>query len=513
MKFFKCILLFLFWAISSNLFSAELYFVADSDCQGKNGLLVGVEEDRIFLLLSSGVIKEIQKKSIQKILIFGVEANQFKIAKISQNAQSFLKKVSIFTSNKEVDSFLGWPYKFVEDLTFFYDMDGKTRVISENQIYRIENSQEVSRTAVSKAKEPEVYLKEYFPNCPSSVLPSKSIQETGLRPIRILSDKVKIAELLTDYRKGQQYLSNLQDRTFLYPRPYLFEQRARFGIVIENTAIDSTPVLPLYFKWSSGKNYHFQSENIIGGYYSNLGPFVQTTPLIASHFKSHFLNGSFEGNIFGVAAGKDLWGGSLGQDSETAIFPNFNYALVMGFDYKKFRFQFGTIYFNFAFADAREEIYREVLASKSSPIFKLQWTDKNWLAYAVYSRSKYKNESELISDYINQDFSDFTIINDFNYDSSFFRIGAEYDFTDELNLKANFVTLNGEYVEMNNFGTKTLDFTQNALDVTISHRFSYYIAVKARGYSIQRSFNFDFSSDRKVDDRVNAWGGYFELLF
>lgn len=513
MKQSLLILLLTWFALSRSLIAAELYFIADSDCQGKNGLLVGVEDDRIFQLLSSGVIREIEKKSIQKILIFGVEADDFKIASFTENAQTFLKKVSIFTSKNQVDSFLGWPYKFVEDLTFFYDLDGKSRVISENQIFRIENSLDVARTSIHKNKEPEISLLEYFPNCPVSVLPFNSRQKEGLRPIRILSDKVKIEELLTDYKKGQEYLSNLQDRTFLYPRPYLFEQRARFGIVIDNTAIDSNAVIPLYFKWSSGKNYHFQSENIIGGYYSSNGPFVQTTPLIASHFKSHFLNGSFEGNIFGVAAGKDLWGGSLGQNSETAIFPNFNYSLLMGFDYKKFRFQFGTIYFNLAFADAREQLYREVLASKSSPIFKIQWTDQQWLAYVIYSHSKYKNESSSIGDYINQDFTDFTIIQDFKYDSHFIRFGAEYEVNQDLNIKANWVLLDGEYFETNNSGFKTLDFTQNSLEVTISHQFSYYIAIKARGYSIQRNITFDFSSNREVEDRVNAWGGYFELLF
>jgi hypothetical protein len=236
--------------------------------------------------------------------------------------------------------------------------------------------------------------------------------------------------------------------------------------------------------------------------------------MIASHFKSHFLNGSFEGNIFGVAAGKELWDGSLGQDTTTAIFPNFNYSLLMGFDYKKFRFQFGTLYFNLGFADSQEQLYREVLASQSSPIFKVQWTESLWKASLVYSASKYQNESSDISKYVQQDlFASVTSISDIKYESRYFRFDLDYDIADNFNAQLHLVNLGGEYIEYNSNGIKKLEFTQNSLGITLTHQFSYYIAIKGRGYSIGRDISFDFASDRNVGDRINTWGGYFELLF
>jgi predicted transcriptional regulator len=416
-----------------------------------------------------------------------------------------------------IESFSGWPIKFVEDLTFFYSNKNKMIVISEDQIHRIDDGKVEDLKLDKNRKEQKLSYREYLPQCFSEqpVVKDKSAQQ--LRPIKIISDQVRIANFITTYQKGVQYLQSFQERTHLYSRSFYYEKRARFGIIIDRKEIDvgnSIP-MPFFFKWTNGRNYHFQSESIVGGYHSEFGPQIQHTPMIKTNFKSHFLNGSFEGNIAGMAAGKSLIDAADSQEVDVGLYPNYNYLLLMGFDYEGFTFKYGTIYANTTLKSslADNSFYRQVLASDSSSLFLVQYMTRKWKVYTAYSQTDYNNKRTDLGKQVEIDYLGPTL-SLLNYESSYWRAGGEYQLTDDVKLSANLIFLDGEYSEQTSDGVENFfNFKHKSLSLGITHQFSYYLQVRGKGYYINRNYDYRFTKPGSISDSSFTWGGYFELLF
>jgi hypothetical protein len=516
-----------FLLLSQQAIAIEIYTFVTKDCRVEQGLLINIKDENLSVLSLTGKSAQIAQKDIEFLIIHNTVENPITQLNLDENSKENLRE--IYLGDTEKPDFVGWAIKFVEDLVIFYDLTGKVHVLEIYNIAKIRPAQVKNAESfhLSGVHE-QIHLGDVASRCPELAQ-----SNSGLRPSRILGDKIQIEEFISNYEKGFRSLAGYQERTYLYARPFLYEKSPRLGFAFGGEYVEAPkPILPIFYQWSTGKPYRFQSFTQVGAVPVEWLPTVQPTFAIRSEVKSHIFHATFVGHVPSLSAGNGYFlnalphsdGGKLDTSGTSLHFKNsenaftgsaYNYMALMGADWGPWSFSVGYFYPIYMIWVRGQ--YREVLASSFSPVARVIYTKKNWRLRAIYSQSSSKANDGVDNRQINAgNDSAQDILSQFELTTQFFRAGFDWNPTDELSFGIDQVFLNGRYHETTQptaFRNK-MNFNHLTTSAYVGHQFGDYISVKAYANFFRTDEDYKFSnvSDKETDSFVN-YGGIFEFIF
>lgn len=504
MKFIFSIFLF-----SHSLAALELQGIVTEECARHTGIPVYVNDINVTVLALNGVVESIPRAKIDTVAVYNVLENPFVHIPINESTLPYLK--SIHLSGSEHHDSVAFAVRFIEDLVFFFSVEGRTLVHPLKDLHRLRPAKEMDEKKLSGKK-----YRFYFPEsekCPAS----RENEGDLIKPTRLLADKISIEELYSSFENGYEALESFQERTYLYAKPLLYERNTRLGLILDGKREESGPHMPFYFQWSTGKPYHFQSFTMFGGKPTETLPNAESVMAIRSDVKSHVFHAHFVGNIMGMPAGEDIFssddtggGSSLGTLNAQ---PSFNYMALMGGDFGPYSFSVGFYFPTFGLASGVEE--REVLSSSSSYAVRAMYTTHKWRLRAVASQTEYDNSRPTKDDVLAA--SNDTEINppsSYDFRSWFVRPGVEYNLTPEFKVSADVILLNGTYNEIMGGNANYFKFTRTTVQLAVQRAFGNYVNLLGYVNFLNHRFESEFTGAARNDTKTDTkMFGTLEFIF
>ena len=205
----------------------------------------------------------------------------------------------------------------------------------------------------------------------------------------------------------------------------------------------SGPVLPLYFQWKNGQDFHFQGQSSLGGSYQQWLPNVEPINTVTSDLKSHFFNALFIGNLTSLQAGKAIADTASGGNPEKYnLSISLNYLALMGFDYGKYSFGLGPYYPVYNLSTENNTL--QILAAKASPAFRFQYTEEKTKLRLLYSQTSYDQLNPTTSNLLYRDGSS-NEVNRFSFKAHILRAGFDYQVDEDFTASLDEVLALGKY--------------------------------------------------------------------
>ncbi|MCB0355991.1 MAG: hypothetical protein KDD40_03235 [Bdellovibrionales bacterium] len=519
--------LLLFFSFSYS-HAVEIYSVLTNKCDLARGLIIDINEEHLAFIDLDGTYKVIPRDSIEFLVIHNTLENPFLGLNLNEGTKAQL--LNIYVNNSDEILFTGWAVKFIEDLVIFYDIKGNSHVLELKRITKIRPS-DIKKSGPIKIKgeKAELRMGNIFFKC-AQLEDSLNQSKKAILPTRTLGDKVQISEFLSNFEVGFQKLRSYQERTYLYARPFLYERKTKLGFTSYNDYFQNPKsVFPFYYQWSTGEAYRFQSFNQLGNVPNEYVPSPEPFFLARSDVKTHVFHATFVGNLSSLPAGTDFYTEQietidkelLRPKNKILTAPSLNYLALMGGDYGPWSLSFGTYYptYMVRYYNKEQNIdeFREILASKVSPMFRIMYTTKNLKLRGVYSKTSYSEASQPNDKQISRD-TDVSVIGflrAFDFESQFIRAGAEYQLTDRIQVGLDQIILTSEYNEatvsgyLNQFG-----FDHFVTTGFIRHWFGEKVTLRlyVNYFQIEEKADVnDFKDSESLSDF--GLGGAFEFVF
>ena len=475
-----------------------------------------------------GANKVIDRKEIEFLVVHNTLENPFLSVKLDTLSLPYLLDIYMASSEKKL--FTGWAVKFIEDLVIFYDIKGNTHVLELNKITKIRPSTLPEGFLKPSGEKVALKMGNIFFKCPQLEKESATKSKLAILPTRTMGDKVQVSEFLSNFEVGFGKLKSYQERTYLYARPYLYEKKTKLGFTsYGDTYQNPTSVFFFFYQWSTGEPYRFQSFNQLGTVPNEYVPTPEPFFLARSDVKSHVFHATFVGNLSSLPAGTDFYTEQVSEIEKQYIkpknkiqtAPSLNYLALMGGDYGPWSFSFGTYYPNYMVkyvnSDQGIDEFREILASKVSPIFRLMYTTKNMKIRGIYSKTSY-NEANQPNDKqisVDPEVSVVGYLNSFDFESQFLRAGIEYQLTDlvQVGIDQRFLTAEYNETTSSNF-LNQLSFDHYITNFFIRHWFGEKVTLKLYVNFVQleeKVFVNNFSDSESLSEF--PIGGAFEFVF
>ncbi len=517
----------------------EIYSVLTKDCQHADGFFVGVDDQQVELLTLDGHYQVLNREELVYLAIYNTIDNPFK--EITDHPRLRETLLEVYVDNKPNPTFIGWPVKFIENLVIFYDQHGKNYVIELFKIRKIRPyPKDKSFHAAPKNFQPiALSYKSWVTQCSLPSIPTEKAHSKVeiVRPTRMLSDQIQISEFLTQFQYGFENVRSFKERTYVYARPFLYEKSTRLGFLIfpaKSYILSPRSDFPIYFQWTRGREFRFQSFNQIGSVPVEYLPTVEPLSVFRSDLKSHIFHATFVGNLNALSAGTEyftpLHANTESSSSDSSNHFNFNpkdpkfkshsaaslnYMALMGGDWGPWSFSFGTYFPNYMI-QVKEE-FREILASQLAPLARIMYTGEKYRIYGIMGSTKLDQKNGVRDTQISRDdtISVVDYINDFNFSSYFLRGGIQYSLTSDIDVGLNQLWLQGHYNEtLINAENNNFDFSHLVTQGSVRHSFGEYVALRLYLELFQISESYRFSG---INDSHNhsetTYGGTFEFIF
>lgn len=493
------------WCFSAP--ALELQTLIDGDCKSSSGAIVHVDDTHVDFINLDGRHELWPIEKVDSILIYNILQNPFRRFAIDEKAAESLKE--LYLEDSQEPTAAAWPVKFIDDLIIYFSIDGKTHVHTLGDLYRIRSARpkylgdrEISYQAVRLAW-PDGAI-----NCPNR-------NDKGIQPTRVLADRIRVSNYLESFNQGYEALESFQERTYLYAKPFLYRKNSRLGFVIMKNGDEPASEFPLYFQWSKGKPYRFQSETVFGRRAHEVLPNTEPVFALRTDVKSHVFHALFIGNLFGMSAGTSvlLDGTPLTFSSDLSVMPSFNYMALMGGDYGPYSFSFGFYYPSYGFKIHQEQ--REVLGSQLGYAFRAMFTKRRYRLRAITSIIKVDRAQPSKADLISlSNGSASTLPNSFKFDSIFVRGGVDYDWNRSFSSSLDLISVSGHYNETTASFINGIDFNRLTVQASVSQSFSDYVSLGATANFNQFIYKSNFSGIEKNNEKREArFFGTFEFVF
>lgn len=485
--------------VSTMASAMELQGFVTTNCEQQVGLIIHVDNDGVDLLGLNGRIKRLLRKDIENLLIYNVVENPIQPVQLNDESLHYLK--SIYFDESEKSQTYAFPIQFIDDLLIFYSLDGKVHVRTFEDIYKIrpapENLKNTQTNVVWKSLNFE--FNEATTNCANTASKNKG----GVKPTRILADKISIDEFLSSFEQGYSRLESFEERTYLYAKPFLYPKKSRLGIVFAGVREEPAPTLPIYFQWSTGEPYRFQSLTIVGMKSHEFLPNTQPVAAIRSEVKSHIFHAMFIGNIMGMSAGSAIFIGSpvLTINGSTSVQPSFNYMALMGGDYGAWSLSGGLYYptFGIKVSNEYQDEYREILGSSASYAMRLMFTKEKYRLRVIGSYSNYNKGTVRKSDVLavqgdpsNDNAADYPT--NFSFNSIFLRGGVDYQITPRFSAGLDGIFLKGGYKETYKSIAGNVDFKKMTIQAYLQRAFGEYVSISGYVNFMQNTYDGSLSN-------------------
>ena len=499
---------------SSPARALELHSFVDDRCQVSTGILVRVDETRVHFITLEGTYATLPVDAVGVVVIHKVLENPLSRISLGDPLRALARQIR--TGSDDASGFVGWPVGFYDQLVIFFDTEGRSHVLEPQDIHGVHTVHDVPAEL-----RPAAFAKVALDFPPELLLCGLPRSESGLRPSRVLGDRIKVDDYLAKLRDHYSALDSFEERTHVYPRPLVFDPTTRLGLAYFSGARGSlVKYLPLYFQWSSGRPYRFQSHSAFGVVTSPWLPVVEPTFGFQSDVKSHFFTASFVGHLVSLPAGSAAF-----VNTEQALFPQgttpavdelYNYLMLMGGDWGRFSVSGGALYRSVRVAFSSIE-RREISADAWTPVARLMWIGDRLRLRAMYFRTRQNRSqgegwrrlaSSLPTSQSNPAY-------DLSLDT--FRAGIDLDLPLDLSISADQILTIGSYRETD---VAAMDIVHALTSVVLTAQFSRYVATKGyfnlshRRYDTTRATAGPDSIVPGSTTRTNVQlGGALEFLF
>ncbi len=479
--------------------AVEIHSLIDSRCQKISGVVVAVDDEQVRLIGLDGTSQIRRRDDITSVVLHKAVDNPIPAVALDGALRSVL--YDVYLSSSDPPAFTGWAVQFIEELVVFFDLQGRTHVLSLEDIHSM--------------REPDVPAMAVMPHAPVTLhFPADYVEcqnlanSGGVPPSRIIGDRVKVSDYFDTFAAHYLALDSFRERTFLYAKPFLFDERTRLGLLYMRRR---SPLVPAYIHWSTGRPYAFQSFMLIGGAPVLWLPSVDPAVVVWSDLKSHVFHATFLANPFAIPAGSTIYGGGVieprtRRDRHTES--SFNYLILMGADYGPWSASLGTYY------PARfirmAPIERDVRATRASLVFRARATFEQLAFRVLYFRTRQsvangRGLGDAHGDTQDADGPPYALSEDA------VRLGATVEaFETQGSLDA--VVQRGTYEESPTFD---LAFQHLQLGLTISREFGHYVRMNVHtNYHVEHNEFTSSTAANSSETRTELdYGGAFEFQF
>jgi hypothetical protein len=507
-----------FFFFCASTLALELQGFVTKSCRRYMGLTIYATEKSVEIMDLDGNFNAIEIDDIDVVYVFNIIENPFTRFKVDDRALSRLK--SIYIEDSHEPRTIAFPTRYIEDLVIFYSLDGKSHVHRIADIYKLRPAPESAKKVHTPPsfKNPGFEFSDQGGSCQSP----PSIPG-AVKPTRVLADKISIAEFLGSFEQGYDNLESFQERTYLYAKPFLFDRNTRLGIVLQGQREEPGLNLPIYFQWSSGEAYRFQSFNVVGLKTQEFTPNADPVFAIRSDVKSHAFHALFVGNVAGLPAGNNVFlGGSdlMALNDQITVQPSFNYIALMGGDYGPYSISGGLFYPSYGIRVGDE--YREVLGSKASYMFRVMYTKSRFRVRAVTALTDYSSGRATKDDVSARTKKEGSLetVDTYKFNAAFLRGGIDYDLSPQLRISVDGIYTGGSYRETRTYTTTNttassdIKFRRLTTQFNVRRSFGDYVSLAAYANIIENSFESNFlNQDKDREQRETNFLGTLEFIF
>jgi hypothetical protein len=530
-----------------NARAFEIYNFTDENEQNFSGFVLGVEESSVTLLTLEGKVKKINNETIKVLSIYNIVQNPIERLELNSQIAEYLRDVYLI--DNDTPSFAGFPIQMIDDIVIFFDLNGKIHVHKLTDIVKLRKYDFKKNDGIHLSNYKKIILNIDNENMHGN---GKIVSGLTVYPTRVFIGKININKYLIKTRDNLVKIYSYQERTYLYAKPLIFDQDFKLGsnLLFRKAGFKESNKGDLYMQWSTGKAYGFQSKTTVGTTDSEWLPELFDTNILQSDVKTHFFNTLFIGNmnLGSLPAGTRFYtqdkdnqeySNSLLYSYNPYVEINYNYMLLLGFDYGPFSVSLGMFYPIYAL-NVNNNV-REIVSPKTSPTLRFIYFKGNLKIKAIFSISDYNNsngdikknvfvryagDNKQVYGYSEYTDDDSTPLTKYSLNSFYFRAGLIYSLTNDLKVGLDGIILAGKYnetfqaIDLTGSGQtypqykNNIKFQHYNAGVYLHNRFSDYVAIKAtfNYYNNIYDYNFFNDKDNKILHKFE-YGGAFELIF
>ena len=493
-------------AAATSARATDLHSLFDARCQRTTGILVHVGAETVEMVDLDGAFVVRRRDQIAGIAVHKTLENPLAQIAVDGGLRPYLRDV--WVGDDARPTFTGWTTAFFDDLFLYFDLEGQTHVLDPEEIRRIRQS-EVSAPAVRPRTHAAVQLA-----FPPEVVPCGGGQVTAdsVLPSRVIADRIKVGDYLG--KLEQRYLSQagFEERTYVYAEPFVFDPQNRLGLLYDPEWVFA---FPIYFRWSNGRPYRFQSESAVGNTSHPWLPMLGPSISARSDIKSHFFNATFVGNLLGLPAGENAFVvdeaiSELEPVTGPVVDHSYNYVLLMGADFWRLSASAGASYLATRI-QVPDALPRHVLATALSPTVRLRYQGRTLQLRALYYRTR---ESGPMADVLT-DLEDGEEEPDggYHWRMDSVRLGATWKPTETIEVSLDQIGSRGAYRDDLAEAPVALTSWEMATAGEVAISFGRYVTVRGdarlylRRYGVTRPAA---DKDSSIDPR---FGGALEFVF
>lgn len=485
---------------SSSARAVEIHTLVAENCRAESGVVVYVDDRLVTLINLDGRSTTWRRDEIASVVLHNSVDNP--LASITLDERLSEHMYNVYLVGEDEAAFTGWAVGFIEELIVFLDLFGRTHVLAQEDIDRM-----LRPSPLPVVYPPHARVELQFPR--DYIECSSLAQSAGIPPSRIIGDRIKVSDYFDAFQNSYHNLDSFRERTFVYAKPFLYDERTRLGLIYLRRR---SPTVPAYIHFSTGKPFGFQSYMLIGGAPIPWLPTVDPQLVLWSDLKSHLFHATFLANPVALPAGTRVYleDGALPPYTERSYHTesNFNYLILMGIDVGPWSASMGTYYPARYIKGKRQQ--REVSARRAGLAFRARAI---WTAFelrALYFRSRQSADDGQGLTFEDQLVDD---VNDKSYvlDEDTVRAGATARVFD-TDLALDAVVSRGEHDDSQGF---ELSFRHYQLGATISREFGHYVRMNVHAnYHIESDdFTEEDGAKSSATEYVFDYGGAFEFQF
>ncbi len=506
------------WAVAAIAFAVasprigragELHSLFDDGCRRHTGVLVHVDEQRVVLVNLEGKTVEQARGTINAIVLHRTLENPLRTIELTGDLRSHLRDVWVAEDARA--GFTGWTSAFFDDLFVFVDLEGTTHVLDPQEIQRIDRSEPQAPSAAPRSYAPATL------GFPAEVIPcgTATVPDGAVLPSRVIADRIKVGEYLTKLEGRYVDLESFESRTRVYAQPFVFDEENRLGFGYYQSKLASQSLgaqIPIYFRWSNGRPYRFQSSSSLGSTTHEWLPFVEPTFSASSIVKSHFFNAAFIGHVPWIPAGVSPFQ-SADQLTGLRVEGSYNYVLLMGADFWRLSASAGTSYLATRLStslqmDPSTDAFgpAEVLADRASPTLAIRYQDPRLRARALYFHTR--QDKARVDDPNPQNAEP-----GYWFRSDSVRLGATWHGFEGIVISLDQIVSSGRYLENGQQMSRELAYTQLTTCAEVALDFGRYVTVRGHARLHWDRYDLRVPIQLEQSDVRTQFGGALEFLF